>query len=64
MRIAKAGFDIRSVLSYYEDELTDDKAPSSRLRVILRLDTINVRPVAQTLRDEGFDVIWPMPKPT
>jgi acetoin utilization protein AcuB len=51
-------------LSYYEDELTDGEAPSSRLRVILRLDTISVRPVAQTLRDEGFDVIWPMPKPT
>jgi acetoin utilization protein AcuB len=64
MRIAEAGFDIRSVLSYYEDELTDGEAPSSRLRVILRLDTISVRPVAQTLRDEGFDVIWPMPKPT
>ena len=63
MRIAEAGFDIRSVLSYYEDESADD-APSTHLRVILRLDTINVRPIAQTLREEGFDVIWPAPKPT
>lgn len=64
MRIAKAGFDIRSVLSYYEDESTEDGMPASRLRVILRLDTLNVRPIAQTLREEGFDVIWPAPKPT
>jgi acetoin utilization protein AcuB len=64
MRIAEAGFDVRSVLSYYEDEPTDDGAPATRLRVILRLDTINVRPIAQTLREEGFDVVWPTPKPT
>jgi len=64
MRIAEAGFDVRSVLSYYEDEPTDDGAPAARLRVILRLDTINVRPIAQTLREEGFDVVWPAPKPT
>lgn len=61
VRIAEAGFDIRSVLSYYEED--NDAPPAERLRVILRLDTINVRPIAQTLRDEGFDVIWPIPKP-
>ena len=64
MRIADAGFDIRSVLSYYEDETADDDLPASHLCVILRLDTINVRSIAQTLRDEGFDVIWPLPKPS
>lgn len=63
MRIAEAGLDIRSVLSYHEDEPSSDRAPSARLRVILRLDTLNVRPVAQTLREEGFDVTWPVPKP-
>lgn len=62
MRIAREDFDIRSVLSYYE-ERTDD-APSPRLRVILRLDTINVRPIARTLRAEGFDVVWPTEKPS
>lgn len=63
MRIAETGLDIRSVLSYYEDELSDDRGASPRLRVILRLDTLNVRPIAQTLREEGFDVTWPTPKP-
>lgn len=63
MRIAEAGFDIRSVLSYYEDE-PDHDDPPPRLHVILRLDTINVRPIARTLRSEGFDVIWPTEKPT
>jgi acetoin utilization protein AcuB len=62
-RIAEAGLDIRSVLSYHEDEPSSDRAPSAQLRVILRLDTLNVRPVAQALREEGFDVTWPVPKP-
>lgn len=67
-RVAEAGLDIRSVLSYYEDEVepileSPSTADGSRLRVILRLDTINVRPLATALRDEGFDVVWPIPKP-
>jgi acetoin utilization protein AcuB len=70
-RVADEGLDIRSVLSYYEsaDEAPHDEAPgdeggpSSRLRVILRLDTINVRPLADALRREGFRVVWPMEKP-
>ena len=64
MRIAEEGLDVRSVLSYYEDELKEDGTSSSRLRVILRLDTINVRPIAQALRAEGFEVIWPAEKPS
>lgn len=78
-RVAEAGLDVRSVLSYYEDDLDGDlaveagldanggsapDAPPSRLRVILRLDTINVRPLAQTLRGEAFDVVWPVDKPS
>lgn len=59
-RIAREGFDIRSVLSYYEDEnKADEDAPATRLHVVLRLDTMNVNPIAQTLRTEGFDVTWP-----
>lgn len=64
LRIAEAGFDIRSVLSYYEDTPAEDDGPAPRLRVILRLDTINVHPVAQMLRDKSFDVVWPTEKPS
>lgn len=63
--IAERGFDIRSVLSYYEDEEVEGPTGGSpsRLRVILRLDTLTVRPVARELRAEGFDVVWPVEKP-
>ncbi len=64
--IAERDVDIRSVLSYYEDE--DIEGPTggktSRLRVILRLDTLNVHPIARDLRRDGFDVVWPVEKPT
>ena len=84
-RVAEAGLDVRSVLSYYEDEIDDefeavpegapssddeekpdeeDDAPPSRLRVILRIDTLNIRPLAADLRAEDFDVIWPVDKPS
>lgn len=67
-RVAEEGLDVRSVLSYYEDEVepvleVDSGNEVSRLRVILRLDTIDVRPLANDLRKEGFDVVWPVPKP-
>ena len=84
-RVAEKGLDVRSVLSYYEDEIEgefeavpegapssheeeknkeDDDAPPSRLRVILRLDTLNLRPLAADLRAENFDVVWPVGKPS
>lgn len=63
-RIAREGLDIRSVLSYYEEDPPEGEVRSSRLRVILRLDTINVRPIARILRTEGFDVVWPLEKPS
>lgn len=96
-RVAEAGLDIRSVLSYYEDETDGHEsappAPSDseraetasdtldadeaaypdaaypdaadpRLRVILRVDTLNIRPLAQQLREEGFRVVWPVAKPS
>jgi len=84
-RVAEAGLDVRSVLSYYEDEIGDefeavpegapssddeekpdeeDDAPPSRLRMILRIDTLNIRPLAADLRAEDFDVIWPVDKPS
>lgn len=65
--VADAGLNIRSVLTYYEHETSDpeDVSPdeASRLRVILRVDTMNVRILANKLRDEGFDVAWPVQKP-
>jgi acetoin utilization protein AcuB len=107
-RVAEEGLDVRSVLSYYEDETdgheADDhgadgpgadeheagaappestgpggtgpegtgapdtidagEAEEPRLRVILRVDTLNVRPLAHTLREEGFRVVWPVAKPS
>jgi acetoin utilization protein AcuB len=86
-RVADEGLDVRSVLSYYEDEIgnglaalrppeetaatdapddeaEDDDTPPSRLRVILRINTLNVRPLARDLREEGFDVVWPVDKPS
>ncbi|PEN13682.1 acetoin dehydrogenase [Longibacter salinarum] len=66
-RVAEAGLDIRSVLTYYEDEFSGPEAETEgsepRLRVILRVDTLNVRALAEELREEGFDVIWPITKP-
>jgi acetoin utilization protein AcuB len=88
-RVAEAGFDIRSVLSYHEpslaaahesadaaheasasngtasDGLSADASASDepRLRLILRVDTVNPRALAQELRADGFDVVWPAPKP-
>lgn len=58
-RIAREGLDIRSVLSYYEDEMADPP----RQRFIFRIDTLNLHPLARTLRDEGFEVVWPREKP-
>lgn len=64
--IAERGVDIRSVLSYYEGEDIDSPTGGqpSRLRIILRLDTLNVHPIARDLRRDGFDVVWPAEKPT
>mgnify|MGYP000010956127 CR=1 FL=1 len=61
-RVADEGLDIHSVLSYYEP--SDGDNPASHLNVILRIDTMNVRPLAAALREEGFQVRWPLDKPT
>ncbi|MES3629014.1 MAG: CBS and ACT domain-containing protein [Longimonas sp.] len=60
-RVADEGLDIHSVLSYYEP--SEDEMPASHLNVILRVDTMNVRPIAAALREEGFAVRWPLDKP-
>ena len=62
-RLAERALDIRSVLSYYEPESDAEDGPP-RQRFIFHLDTLNVRPLADTLRADGFEVIWPMPKPS
>jgi acetoin utilization protein AcuB len=82
-RVAQEGLDVRSVLSYYEDEVdaefeaapdahqdaspdadADADGDDTRLRVILRVNTLNTRPLAADLRDDGFDVVWPVEKPS
>ncbi len=55
-RIAEQGIDVRSALSYFEDD-------TAHLRVILRLDALNPRPLADALRHAGFEVVWPTDKP-
>lgn len=61
-RVAEEGLDIHSVLSYYAPTETDTSP--THLQVVLRINTMNIRPLAATLRDEGFHVRWPLDKPT
>ena len=58
-RVAEEGLDIRSVLSYYEPE-----TETPRQRFIFHLDTLNIRPLADKLRNDGFEVVWPFQKPS
>jgi len=50
-KVANQGGNIRSVLSYSESKDT--------LRVLFQVDTINTRSVAQVLRADGIEVLWP-----
>jgi len=34
-----------------------------RVRTVLRLDSSQTRPLAETLRADGFDILWPAQKP-
>jgi len=35
----------------------------SEVRTVLRLDSNQTRPLAEALRADGFNILWPMPKP-
>jgi len=49
--IDRQGVSIYSILSYHDREDTT--------KVILRVNTLNTRTLADSLRTEGFDVAWP-----
>lgn len=53
--LAEKQINIHSILSQAD--------PADRLRVVLRVGTIEVNLIAQELRTQGFDVIWPAQKP-
>lgn len=61
--VADAGIDIHSVLSYYEPG-QDAEARAPRQRFIFHLDTLNVRPLAEKLQKDDFEVVWPFEKPS
>jgi acetoin utilization protein AcuB len=53
--LAAKHIDIRSVLSHPD--------PGDKVRLVLRLGTIDVKLVAHDLRGEGFEVLWPAQVP-
>ncbi|HET7453592.1 MAG TPA: CBS and ACT domain-containing protein [Thermoanaerobaculia bacterium] len=52
---ASRGVSVRSVLTYPD---ADDA-----VRTVLRIGSIETRPLADVLRADGFDVVWPARKP-
>lgn len=54
-RISESGANMQSVLTYAQDDQST--------RVILRVDTLKTRSLAEALREEGFEIAWPPPKP-
>ncbi len=53
--IAERRLNIHSILTYPEGE--------GQVRTVLRINTLETRPLANALREEGFDVVWPAEKP-
>lgn len=53
--VASHHVNILSILSYPES--------SEHLRIVLRVNTNRTHPLANALRQEGFEVIWPPHKP-
>jgi len=51
---AERGVNIHSVLSY---------PAGDKVRNVLRVETLEVRPLAEALRARGFEVVWPPEKP-
>ncbi len=49
--LAERNVNIHSILTYPEDE--------RRGRILLRIGTMEIRPLAQAICDAGFEVLWP-----
>ena len=49
--LAERNVNIHSILTYPEDE--------RRGRILLRVGTMEIRPLAQAICDAGFEVLWP-----
>ena len=52
---AQKGINIHSVLTY--------PTGGDRVMNVLRVETLEVRPLAEELRRQGFEVVWPPEKP-
>lgn len=53
--LAGRGVNIRSLLSYPEEE--------AFVRAVVRVNTLETHLLAEDLRREGFEVLWPPRKP-
>ncbi len=55
MFLSERGLNVHSILTYPEG--------SGSVRTVLRIASIEIRPLAQELRRLRFDVLWPPEKP-
>jgi acetoin utilization protein AcuB len=53
--LAAKQVNIRSILSHAD--------AGDKIRLVLRVGTIEVKPIAQELRTQGFEVLWPAQSP-
>ena len=53
--VSERNVNIHSLLTYPEER--------EHVRTVLRVNTIETRPLASALREAGFDVVWPPDKP-
>lgn len=53
--LASRHVNIHSILTY--------PTPDATVRTVLRVDSTQIRPLAEELRGAGFTVLWPLPKP-
>lgn len=53
--LARRNVNIHSILTY--------PTPDGPVHTVLRVDSSQTRPLAESLRAEAFEVLWPLPKP-
>lgn len=53
--LASHHVNIHSILTY--------PTPDATVRTVLRVDSNQIRPLAEELRATGFTILWPLPKP-